>query len=140
MKIWQVLVFTVALLVAMGLMLEACVAYVQIVDAAAPRLWPAQEMVKAEVERLAARAGIPAEFALRVAWRESGFAPGARGALGEVGPMQVNPAARPEVRYLDWRGQAAVGVALLRVWLDRCHGDWVCAESSYRAGHLVRGM
>lgn len=102
----------------------------------------AERSYRALVEREASRNGLPPDVADAVVAIESGYDPGAIGAVGEIGLMQVRPAtaamlgfkgdlaelARPEVniRY---------GVTYLSQAWRLAGGDLCRALMKYRAGH-----
>ena len=76
-------------------------------------------------------------------WRDIGDVRGTfgRGAIGEVGPWQLSPAALRDLRAYDrrWRIHADVVLAesLTRAWLLRLHrvtGSWPTAVAAYHAG------
>jgi N-acetylmuramoyl-L-alanine amidase len=90
----------------------------------------------------AARQGVPAAFALAVAWQESGWQQGVVSSAGAIGIMQLIPASG------EWVGQAMLGervnlhdaasnvragVRLLRHYLDR-YGDRSLALAAYYQG------
>ncbi|HEX2141588.1 MAG TPA: LysM peptidoglycan-binding domain-containing protein, partial [Candidatus Limnocylindria bacterium] len=90
----------------------------------------------------AGRQGVPAAFALAVAWQESGWQQGVVSSAGAIGIMQIIPASG------EWVGQAMLGervnlhdaasnvragVRLLRHYLDR-YGDRSLALAAYYQG------
>jgi soluble lytic murein transglycosylase-like protein len=83
----------------------------------------------------AGRYGVPAEIASAVAWRESRYNQGARGASGEVGMFQLMPttAADLGVNPYDLRQNIEGGVRYLAQQFER-FGDWFTALTAYNAG------
>ncbi|MGY2049107.1 transglycosylase SLT domain-containing protein [Methylobacterium sp. JK268] len=92
--------------------------------------------------REALRRGLPPAVADAVAYVESGYDPGARGAVGELGLMQVRPSTAamlghvgPATDLLDPETNIRFGVAYLaRAW-KLAGGDLCRALMKYRAGH-----
>nr|WP_237683986.1 transglycosylase SLT domain-containing protein [Pseudaminobacter soli] len=90
----------------------------------------------------ARRQGLPPEVALAVMEIESNFDPGAKGAAGEVGLMQIMPAT---ARMLGFAGDdalladPAVNIRLGLQYLAKAHrladGDLCTTLMKYRAGH-----
>jgi hypothetical protein len=97
-----------------------------------------RELAACEARQL----GLPPQFATAVMEIESGFNPGAKGAAGEIGLMQVMP---PTARLLGFRGDAdqladpAINIALGVRYLAKAHrlagGDLCTTVMKYRAGH-----
>jgi hypothetical protein len=94
------------------------------------------------LDREARKSGLPTDIADAVAAIESGYDPGAIGAVGEVGLMQVLPST---AAMLGFRGDASelakpqinirYGVTYLaRAW-QLANGDLCRALMKYRAGH-----
>ncbi|HET7520163.1 MAG TPA: LysM peptidoglycan-binding domain-containing protein [Candidatus Limnocylindria bacterium] len=100
-----------------------------------------------EMRRLIAaearRGGVPASFALAVAWQESGWQPRVVSSAGAIGVMQLLPATA------DWVGSAMLGqrvdlwqprsnvragVTLLAYYLRHYHGDRPLALAAYYQG------
>ena len=97
-----------------------------------------RELAACEAKQL----GLPPQFATAVMEIESGFNPGATGAAGEIGLMQVMP---PTARMLGFRGDAdqladpAINIAFGVRYLAKAHrlagGDLCTTLMKYRAGH-----
>jgi Transglycosylase SLT domain len=95
--------------------------------------------------REAIRAGLPPEIADAVMRTESAYKPGARGAAGEIGLMQVMP---PTARMLGFTGtleelavpetNIRLGVRYLAEAWRLAEGDICTAVMKYRAGHNER--
>ena len=105
--------------------------------------WPQQFGVATEVVTAAWEMDVPAEQALKIAWRESRFyrnkthvnAPG----FGvDYGPMQVNDVWTPEVRYQTESERIRTGVRLLKRFYVQCQRDWGCAHKAYATGTVSR--
>ena len=125
--------------------------------AAAPRKKPAAPAMSASMaERVARRdgvrrmivaeakqQGVPAAFALAVAWQESGWQQNVVSGAGAIGVMQLMPdtarwigeamLGRP-VNPHDTRANIAAGVRLLRHYLDRYDGDRALVLAAYYQG------
>ncbi len=95
--------------------------------------------------REAVKAGLPPEIADAVMRTESAYKPGARGAAGEIGLMQVMP---PTARMLGFTGtledlavpetNIRLGVRYLAEAWRLADGDICTAVMKYRAGHNER--
>lgn len=102
-----------------------------------------RELLRREAEKK----GLPPEIAEAVAAVESGYDPGARGAAGEVGLMQVRP---ETAAMLGFRGDSAelarpeinihYGVTYLSEAWRLAGGDLCRALMKYRAGHGEEAM
>jgi len=86
---------------------------------------------------------VPVAFALAVAWQESGWRAGVVSRAGAVGVMQLTPPTRDWVAatmlghgidLYDARSNVEAGVALLRHYLDRYHGDRSLVLAAYYQG------
>jgi soluble lytic murein transglycosylase-like protein len=102
--------------------------------------------VRQAIVEEAARYGVPAPFALAVAWQESGWQQGVVSHAGAVGVMQLMPATA------DWVGQAMLGtpvnmsdtreniragVRLLAHYLARYSGDRDRVLAAYYQGQTA---
>lgn len=99
-----------------------------------------REAIRQAVIAAAERHGVPLEIAVRMAFQESGFNPSARGAVGEVGVMQLMP---DTARYLrvdptDAAQNIEGGIRYLRELWDTFH-DWTLAVAAYNAGGTSAG-
>lgn len=102
-----------------------------------------RELLRREAEKK----GLPPEIAEAVTAVESGYDPGARGAAGEVGLMQVRP---ETAAMLGFRGDSAelarpeinihYGVTYLSEAWRLAGGDLCRALMKYRAGHGEEAM
>ena len=90
--------------------------------------------------------GVPVAFALAVAWQESGWRPNVVSRAGAVGVMQLTPATADWVattmlghgiKLRDARSNVEAGVALLRHYLDRYHGDRRLTLAAYYQGQTA---
>lgn len=90
--------------------------------------------------------GVPVAFALAVAWQESGWQANAVSRAGAVGVMQITPptadwiAASMTGHAIHLRDAASnihAGVALLRHYLDRYHGDKTLVLAAYYQGQTA---
>jgi LysM repeat protein len=93
----------------------------------------------------AARQGVPAAFALAVAWQESGWQQGVVSSAGAIGIMQLLPATGEWVGQVmlgqpvnlhDPASNVRAGVRLLRHYLDR-YGDRSLALAAYYQGQTA---
>jgi hypothetical protein len=74
-----------------------------------------------------------------MSFRESSFRLGARGALGEIGLMQIHGSALRKCRDLDMTltsGQAMCGARHLRAMADHC-GDITSGLTAYASGSCI---
>jgi LysM repeat protein len=87
--------------------------------------------------------GVPAAFALAVAWHESGWRPGAVSSAGAVGVMQLTPPTADwvgttmlgqRVDLYDARSNVHAGITLLSHYLARYHGDRSLVLAAYYQG------
>ncbi|MEX0626760.1 MAG: LysM peptidoglycan-binding domain-containing protein [Chloroflexota bacterium] len=100
-----------------------------------------------DVIRAEAKArGVPVAFALAVAWQESGWRRSLVSRAGAVGVMQLTPATADwvavtmlghRVDVYDARSNVRAGVALLRHYLDRYHGDRRLVLAAYYQGQTA---
>ena len=100
-----------------------------------------------DIIRAEARAqGVPVALALAVAWQESGWRANVVSSAGAVGVMQLTPATADwiaatmlghRVQPYDARSNVQAGVALLRHYLDRYHGDRTLALAAYYQGQTA---
>ena len=90
--------------------------------------------------------GVPIAFALAVAWQESGWQPNAVSGAGAVGVMQITPPTADwiaasltghAIRLRDAASNIHAGVALLRHYLDRYHGDKALVLAAYYQGQTA---
>jgi LysM repeat protein len=90
--------------------------------------------------------GVPVAFALAVAWQESGWRPDVVSPAAAVGVMQLTPptadwVASTMLGHLvdlhDARSNIEAGVALLRHYLARYHGDRQLALAAYYQGQTA---
>jgi LysM repeat protein len=91
-------------------------------------------------------AGVPVALALAVAWQESGWRARVVSPAGAVGVMQLTPATadwvastmlgRP-VNLYDARSNVRGGIALLRHYLHRYHGDRSLVLAAYYQGQTA---
>jgi N-acetylmuramoyl-L-alanine amidase len=89
---------------------------------------------------------VPVALALAVAWQESGWRAGVVSRAGAVGVMQLTPATADwvattmlgkPVHLYDARSNVRAGVALLRHYLDRYHGDRSLVLAAYYQGQTA---
>ncbi len=94
----------------------------------------------------AARYGVPAPFALAVAWQESGWQQGVVSRAGAVGVMQLMPATADwvgqamlgtPVNMFDTRDNVRAGVRLLAHYLARYSGDRDRVLAAYYQGQTA---
>ncbi len=90
--------------------------------------------------------GVPVAFALAVAWQESGWRPNVVSRAGAVGVMQLTPPTADwvaatmlghRIELYDARSNVQAGVALLRHYLDRYHGDRRLVLAAYYQGQTA---
>jgi LysM repeat protein len=90
--------------------------------------------------------GVPAAFALAVAWQESGWQAGVVSRAGAVGVMQLTPPTADwvastmlghRIDLYDARSNVAAGVTLLRHYLDRYQGDRSLVLAAYYQGQTA---
>lgn len=90
--------------------------------------------------------GVPVAFALAVAWQESGWRPDVVSPAAAVGVMQLTPPTADwvastmlghRVDLYDARSNIEAGVALLRHYLARYHGDLQLALAAYYQGQTA---
>lgn len=86
----------------------------------------------------AAGYGVPPEYALAVAQKESSFNPNAVGAAGEIGLFQIMPATGLSLGYTpaqlqDPENNADAGISFLAQLFDE-YGSWPAALSAYNSG------
>ena len=94
-------------------------------------------------------AGVPVALALAVAWQESGWRARVVSRAGAVGVMQLTPATadwvadtmlgRP-VNLYDARSNVRAGIALLRHYLHRYHGDRSLVLAAYYQGQSAADL
>ncbi|MGH2358688.1 MAG: lytic transglycosylase [Candidatus Limnocylindria bacterium] len=110
--------------------------------ASAPATTPERDVVRQMVVEEAGRFGVPAAFALAVAWQESGWRQDARSSAGAVGVMQLLPATAEwvgavilgePVDITDARSNIRAGVSLLAHYLAR-YGSRELALAAYYQG------
>ncbi len=103
----------------------------------------AREEVRRAIVEEAANFGVPAPFALAVAWQESGWRQGVVSHAGAVGVMQLMPATAvwvgdamlgTPVEIGDMRQNVRAGVRLLAHYLDYYHGDGDRVLAAYYQG------
>ncbi|HEV8252527.1 MAG TPA: LysM peptidoglycan-binding domain-containing protein [Candidatus Limnocylindria bacterium] len=97
--------------------------------------------------RAEARAqGVSVAFAQAVAWQESGWQAGAVSRAGAVGVMQLTPPTADwvavtmlghRIDLYDARSNVQAGVALLRHYLERYHGDRKLVLAAYFQGQTA---
>jgi N-acetylmuramoyl-L-alanine amidase len=102
--------------------------------------------VRQAVVEEAARYGVPAPFALAVAWQESGWQQGVVSRAGAVGVMQLMPATADwvgqamlgtPVNMFDTRENVRAGVRLLAHYLARYAGDRDRVLAAYYQGQTA---
>lgn len=110
--------------------------------ASAPATTPEREVVRQMMIEEAGGFGVPAAFALAVAWQESGWRQDARSSAGAVGVMQLLPATAEwvgavilgePVDITDARSNIRAGVSLLAHYLAR-YGSRELALAAYYQG------
>jgi LysM repeat protein len=94
-------------------------------------------------------AGVPVSLALAVAWQESGWRARVVSPAGAAGVMQLTPATadwvastmlgRP-VNLYDARSNVRAGIALLRHYLRRYHGDRSLVLAAYYQGQTAADL
>jgi len=100
-----------------------------------------------EIIRAEAKAqGVSVAFAQAVAWQESGWRAGVVSGAGAVGVMQLTPPTADwvastmlghRIDLYDARSNVAAGVALLRHYLERYHGDRELVLAAYFQGQTA---
>jgi LysM repeat protein len=107
------------------------------------RLVAARDPVRRIIVEEAARYGVPASFALAVAWQESGWQQGVVSHVGAVGVMQLMPATGvwvgeamlgARVNIHDTRHNVRAGVRLLAHYLARYDGNRDLVLAAYYQG------
>ena len=102
-----------------------------------------RDSVRRAIVEEAARYGVPAAFALAVAWQESGWQQSVVSHAGAVGIMQLMPATAvwvgesmlgTPVQINDTRHNVRAGVRLLAHYLDRYDGDRDRVLAAYYQG------
>jgi LysM repeat protein len=100
------------------------------------------DIIRAE----AAAQGVPAAFALAVAWHESGWRPGVVSSAGAVGVMQLTPPTADwvgtsmlgrRVDLYDPRSNVQAGITLLKHYLARYNGDRSLVLAAYYQGQTA---
>ncbi|MDQ2854296.1 MAG: LysM peptidoglycan-binding domain-containing protein [Chloroflexota bacterium] len=90
--------------------------------------------------------GVPIAFALAVAWQESGWQADAVSRAGAVGVMQITPPTADwiaasltghAIHLHDAASNIHAGIALLRHYLDRYHGDKILVLAAYYQGQTA---
>ena len=90
--------------------------------------------------------GVPIAFALAVAWQESGWQANAVSGAGAVGVMQITPPTADwiaasmtghAIHLHDAASNIHAGIALLRHYLDRYHGDKTLVLAAYYQGQTA---
>jgi peptidoglycan hydrolase-like protein with peptidoglycan-binding domain len=113
-----------------------------LLEAAWPQEAVSRATVRAEVDRVAARASVEPRLARAVAWVESGYQANVRSSTGDWGPMQVSPPAwdfvesslvRGPVPHTAY-GNIRVGILYLRRLLDEFGGNERLAVAAYHQG------
>jgi len=103
---------------------------------------PIGSLIRAEAEAQ----GVPVALALAVAWQESGWRAGVVSRAGAVGVMQLTPPTADWVAstmlghgidLYDAQSNVQAGVALLRHYLDRYHGDRSLTLAAYYQGQTA---
>jgi soluble lytic murein transglycosylase-like protein len=103
---------------------------------------PVRRLIVAEADRF----GVPAAFALAVAWQESGWQQGVVSWAGAVGVMQLLPATGQwvgeamlgtTVNLRDTAQNVRAGVRLLAHYLDRYDGNRDLALAAYYQGQTA---
>ena len=86
--------------------------------------------------RAAQAAALSPAFMEAVAWRESGFRPGARSRVGAIGEMQLMPSTARGlgVDPFDANDNLKGGATYLNLMMRRYNGDLVRALAAYNAG------
>jgi soluble lytic murein transglycosylase-like protein len=107
------------------------------------QLVAARDAVRRVIVEEAGRYGVPAAFALAVAWQESGWQQGVVSHAGAIGVMQLMPATAvwvgdamlgAEVNPHDLRHNVRAGVRLLAHYLDRYDGNRDLVLAAYYQG------
>jgi soluble lytic murein transglycosylase-like protein len=102
-----------------------------------------RDAVRRVIVEEAARFGVPASFALAVAWQESGWQQGVVSHAGAIGVMQLMPATavwvgeamlRTAVNPHDLRHNVRAGVRLLAHYLARYDGNRDLVLAAYYQG------
>jgi LysM repeat protein len=102
--------------------------------------------VRGVIVEEAGRYGVPAAFALAVAWQESGWQQNVTSHAGAVGVMQLLPTTadwvsasmlRAPVDVSDTRSNVRVGVRLLAHYLDRYDGNRELTLAAYYQGQTA---
>ena len=102
-----------------------------------------RDAVRRMIVEEADRSGVPAAFALAVAWQESGWQQSVVSSAGAVGVMQLMPDTadwigdvmlRTPVNSSDTRSNVGAGVRLLAHYLDRYDGDRDRVLAAYYQG------
>ena len=106
----------------------------------------ARAEVRAIITGEAKAQGVPAAFALAVAWQESGWQPRVVSGAGAAGVMQLTPATAEwvantmlghRVRLFDARSNVHAGIRLLRHYLDRYDGNKALVLAAYYQGQTA---
>jgi LysM repeat protein len=101
-----------------------------------------RDLIVAEAQRF----GVPASFALAVAWQESGWQQAVTSSAGAMGVMQLLPATgdwvggamlHQRIDLHDVRHNVRAGVRLLAHYLDRYHGDRAKVLAAYYQGQTA---
>nr|MBA3689620.1 transglycosylase SLT domain-containing protein [Chloroflexota bacterium] len=109
-------------------------------------LMAARSEIRAILRAEAKSQGVPVALALAVAWQESGWRPNVVSRAGAIGVMQLTPATADwvattilghRIDLRDARSNVQAGVALLRHYLDRYHGDRRLALAAYYQGQTA---
>lgn len=113
------------------------------------QLVAARDAIRRIITREARSQGVPLAFALAVAWQESGWQHRVVSSAGAIGVMQLTPATAkwigisllgdpfdPSLATENIRG----GVALLRHYLDRYHGDRPLVLAAYYQGQRAADL
>jgi LysM repeat protein len=102
-----------------------------------------QEGIRRIIAAEARRQGVPASFALAVAWQESGWQPGVMSSAGAIGVMQLLPSTAEwvsatmlgeRVNLWDARSNVRAGVQLLKHYLQRYDRSRSLALAAYYQG------
>jgi soluble lytic murein transglycosylase-like protein len=103
-----------------------------------PLFFPAPT-VDGMIVRASLAHGVDPELVMRLAWRESNLRPDVVGhnsdGSHDYGALQVNDRAVPSAPRMTPEENIEAGVAILEMWLRKCHGDARCAVKSYGTGH-----
>lgn len=101
-----------------------------------------RDLIVAEAQRF----GVPASFALAVAWQESGWQQAVSSSAGAIGVMQLLPATgewvggamlHQRIDLHDLRHNVRAGVRLLAHYLDRYDGDRAKVLAAYYQGQTA---